>query len=286
MSSLQTDIRSLGELAATHELYALGYGQTRLRFAVQSGEVIRVRKGWYSCPDLAVELQRAARVGGHLACESAARHYGLWVPGQPDQLHVQVPPNACQLRSREDYRRRLSELSGRAVVVHWVADDGDSRVLVSAASCVDQVVRTHPAEFGFVVAESALHERKIRAAQWEGILESLPRRLRRRLGQVGGLSGSGTESMFSFRMRRLGIRFRQQVTIGRDRVDFLIGERLVVEIDSSGYHDSVADRARDARLSIRGYRVLRFDYGQVVYHWDQVRDSVNAAMSRGDHLAI
>jgi very-short-patch-repair endonuclease len=109
--------------------------------------------------------------------------------------------------------------------------------------------------------------------------------VRRKLEAAGRLSESGTESMVSFRMRRLGIRFRQQVQIGRDRVDFLIGDRLVVEIDSTGYHESVADTRRDARLSMLGYRVLRFHYDQVINHWDEVLGSVVAALSRGDHLA-
>jgi very-short-patch-repair endonuclease len=285
MRSLEADILGLGGLAATHELYALGYGQTLLRYAVRSGAIIRVRKGWYCRPDLPTELQQAARVGGRLACVSAARYHGLWVPGQPGPLHVQVPPQACQLRSRADYRRRLSDLVGHPVVVHWSEDATPSRLVVSVASCVEQVAWSHPAEFGFVVAESALHQHKLATDQWRRILARLPRRVRRKLEAAGRLSESGTESMVSFRMRRLGIRFRQQVQIGRDRVDFLIGDRLVVEIDSTGYHESVADTRRDARLSMRGYRVLRFHYDQVINHWDEVLGSVLAALSRGDHLA-
>ena len=126
MRSLESDILGLGGLAATHELYARGYGKKVLRFAVHTGAIVRVRKGWYCRPDLAVELQQAARVGGRLACVSAARYHGLWVPGQPGALHVQVPPDACQLRSRSDYRRRLSDLAGQHVVVHWI--DGCHRV--------------------------------------------------------------------------------------------------------------------------------------------------------------
>ena len=285
MRSLEADILGLGGLAATHELYALGYGQTLLRYAVHAGDIIRVRKGWYCRPDLPPELQQAARVGGRLACVSAARYHGLWVPGQPGPLHVQVSPAACQLRSRADFRRRLSDVVGHSVVVHWSEDDSLSRLLVGVASCVEQVASTHAAEFGFVVAESALHQRKLAPAEWRRILAGLPRRVRRKLAAAVRLSESGTESMFSFRMRRLGIRFRQQVQIGPDRVDFLIGDRLVVEIDSTGYHDSVADTRRDARLSMLGYRVLRFHYDQVINHWDEVLGSVLAALSRGDHLA-
>jgi very-short-patch-repair endonuclease len=36
---------------------------------------------------------------------------------------------------------------------------------------------------------------------------------------------------------------------------------------------------------MRGYRVLRFHYDQVVNHWNEVLGSVLAALSRGDHLA-
>ena len=89
--------------------------------------------------------------------------------------------------------------------------------------------------------------------------------------------------MSAFRMRRLGIGFQQQVWIGRDRVDFLIGERLIIEIDSTSFDDRAADAKRDARLGILGYRVLRFDYDMVVNHWNLVRDAVLAALSRGDH---
>ena len=289
MRSLESEILGLGGLAATHELYARGYGKTLLRSAVRSGAVIRVRKGWYCRPDLAIELQEAARVGGRLACVSAARYHGLWVPGQAGRLHVQVSPGACQLRSRSDYRRRLSDLTGHPVVVHWSEDRSEdqsaSRLVVGVASCVDQVARTYPAEFGYVVAESALLQHKLATEQWRRILAALPRRLRRKLAPAGRHSGSGTESIFAFRMHRVGVRFRQQVKIGRDRVDFLIGERLVVEIDSSGYHTSLEDTKRDARLSMLGYRVLRFHYDQVINHWDEVLGSVLAALSRGDHLA-
>lgn len=57
----------------------------------------------------------------------------------------------------------------------------------------------------------------------------------------------------------------------RVRVDFLckLGERqVVVEIDGAAYHFSAAqrelDRARDARLKLEGYTVVRFPARQVL----------------------
>jgi len=62
------------------------------------------------------------------------------------------------------------------------------------------------------------------------------------------------------RDRRLDtIKFRRQAPIGPFVADFLCSEaRLIVEIDGSQHADSKRDRARDAELRARGFRVLRF----------------------------
>jgi very-short-patch-repair endonuclease len=104
------------------------------------------------------------------------------------------------------------------------------------------------------------------------------------LDQASGLSGSGVETLFVSRIRRLGVRVRQQVQIGPDRVDAVIGDRLVVELDGAKFHDPHADYARDARLVIAGRHVLRFDYWQVLYDWHTVEKVVLASIIRGDHL--
>jgi very-short-patch-repair endonuclease len=58
------------------------------------------------------------------------------------------------------------------------------------------------------------------------------------------------------------------VRVDRFLVDFLWREsRLIVEVDGYEYHGGPisfeADRARDAALTVRGYRVLRFAYKHV-----------------------
>jgi len=85
---------------------------------------------------------------------------------------------------------------------------------------------------------------------------------------------------------RLPIR-RQVRFAGLGRVDFLIGERLIIEVDGQEFHDRESsfekDRKRDAVLSTLGYRVLRFSYWQVMGEWPLVVAAVMAAISRGDH---
>lgn len=100
-----------------------------------------------------------------------------------------------------------------------------------------------------------------------------------------GVCESGTETIFFDRFRDLAPR-RQVVIPGVGRVDFLLGERLITEVDGSAHHSGPeqfeADRRRDALLSARGFRVLRFSYRQVTSRWFEVEASVRAAIARGD----
>ena len=108
------------------------------------------------------------------------------------------------------------------------------------------------------------------------------------LARADGVCESGTESIFWNRIQPFDLDVRRQVVIGRvGRVDFVVGERLVVEIDGAAYHaDSEqfeADRRRDAMLSRLGYRVLRFSYTQVMFRWAEVEAALIGALVRGDH---
>lgn len=103
------------------------------------------------------------------------------------------------------------------------------------------------------------------------------------------LSDSGLETHFTHLMRGHGVRVRQQVLIDGRRVDGLIGECLIVQLDGFAHHRSAVDRRRDieadARLRLRGYTVLRFDYVQILFHPDEVAEVVLLAMAQGLHHA-
>ncbi len=259
----------------------MGIGPSLIRVATRSGELLRVRKGWYAHSTTDPQILRAARIGGSLACVSAARYRGLWVPEDPPRLHVAIPPTSSRLRSPDVGRRRLDP-DADDVVLHWVSA---RRVAQSVREAIDLGSRCAGADTGFVLLESALHRRLISATDHRAVLRDSSRELAALAGKAGASSASGIESLVKLMLIRLGLLFRQQVAVpGVGRVDFLVGERLVIEVDGAEFHsDAHRDRRRDAIASIRGLRSLRFMYTQVMYEPDVVRDAVVAAVIRGDH---
>ena len=286
VTSLTRSISSRDGLAATFELYRDGHTRRGLTAAVRSGAVIRVRQGWYLLPGTHPHLVAAARVGGRLTCLNAAQLHGLWTVPSP-VLHVAVSSDACRLRHPLDKTVRIG--AGQSLVrVHWrTPPAGGSRLLLDLTSCLADVLRCAPVEDAVATADSALFRGAITRAEWARLVaEFAPQR--RGLDLVEPRCESGTESLTLFRLRPFRLPMRCQVRIhGIGRVDFLIGTRLVVEVDGAGYHTDPerfeADRRRDAVLSRIGYRVLRFSYKQVMYRWDEVEAAILAAVFRGDH---
>ncbi|MHA3724136.1 endonuclease domain-containing protein [Leucobacter sp. HY1910] len=88
-------------------------------------------------------------------------------------------------------------------------------------------------------------------------------------------------------MRWLQLPIRPQAWLHGHRVDFLIGDRLVVQIDGKQHEKAqrVSDRAHDAELMKRGYFVIRVGYAEVVYDWSTVETVILDAVARKLHLA-
>jgi very-short-patch-repair endonuclease len=106
------------------------------------------------------------------------------------------------------------------------------------------------------------------------------------VGEFDGIDGiceSGTEVVFYRRMLTLGLAPWRQVPVpGAGRLDFLFGTCLVVEVDGRTFHDTSdtfeADRHKDALVTARGGRVLRFSHDQVLGRWPEVAAAVHRAL--------
>lgn len=284
----QASIRRRGGLAATHELHDDGYGRAAISAALRAGAMVRVRQGWYAEPGRHPDVIRAARVGGRATCSTALSLLGFWVVGDR-HLHVSVRPDATQLRHSRDKTRRLVTDPSK-IRVHWRESGAmqESRLIVPPMQALRDYAQCAPADLVGAAAESMAHADRSWLDAIHRFGEERRGRLRRVLSHVDGLSESGTEFLMRWRLSgRLGLSVVPQVSIaGVGRVDLVIGRRLVVEVDSEAYHTDPAryedDRRRDAALGIRGFRVLRFSYRQVMSEWATVQAAVQAAVARGD----
>ncbi|MFC8681445.1 endonuclease domain-containing protein [Microbacterium ureisolvens] len=160
-----------------------------------------------------------------------------------------------------------------------LTDEPIINVLFHAARCATP----HEA---LAVWESAIRQKKasaenLRRVAWRSTAAASIARI------ATELSDSGMETRFATGMRHAGIPVRQQVRIDGRPVDDLIGDALIVQLDGFEFHRSAADRRRDieadARLTLMGYTVLRFDYAQVYFDWEYVLETVRAAIAQGLH---
>ena len=274
-TSVTTWIDQRHGVAHSSQLLIAGYTHRQIADAVASADLRRVRRSWLVRPDADERRAKAAEVGGRATCLSAAGLQGLWVS---DHSGTHVAVQATASRNAAD-GVHLHWASGPAPVTRTIVEEPIINVLFHVARCV-------PPHDALAVWESAIRKGKASA-------ESLQRVAWRstaavRLAQVvGELSDSGMETRFVRGMLEVGVKVRQQVRVDGHRVDGLIGEALLVQLDGFEFHSSAADRRRDmeadARLALRGYTVLRFDYFQVFFRWDYVAETILTAIAQGVH---
>jgi very-short-patch-repair endonuclease len=280
-------IRSVGGVAPTHRLLRMGWTSRTLAAAVHAGAIVRVRQGWYASPLESPDHLAAWRVGGRLTCTSGAAELGLATRASKS-LHIAVPPTASRLRDPDDMRTSLS--ADRDIVIHWRPSRPGSAFIESPLTCLIDMVNCEPSEFVVAAVDSALHGGLVSRAAWLRSLAGLTAGSQFLLADVDGNSASILESLGRVRCRRVGLTVRTQAWLAPGiRVDLLIGDRLVVELDGREFHAGAEgferDRVRDARLGALGFRVLHFSYTQVMFDWPAVEASILAAVARGDHRA-
>jgi len=275
-------------VAPRRELLADGVSRAQLASAVHLGQVVRVRQGWYALPGLDPEVIRAVRVGGRLACVSAARHYG-WAVGENVGLHVCVATNASQLRSPDDPTKRMPRQGSPSVTLHWSRErtrDATAHMVTSRRETILQLAICQSPELAVAAFDSFIRLDPRRSAELPDWLAELPRHIIDQFESCSALCESFLESIGRIRLAREGIRGEHQVRFaGVGRVDLVIDGWLVIEWDGLEHHDNGPahdeDCRRDAVLASRGYRTLRFTYSMVMHEWYLVIAAIRAALAGG-----
>lgn len=273
MLSATDIIRSLGGLARGTHLRSLGFTRQALAGLVRRGEIERVRHGVFAAGPLDEQVRAATAHGGALTCASVLRSAGIWVLPADDGPHVWLGPDQHALphpdcTCRSHYYRGRPPLGSATI---------ETALLHLRRCCGDEAF--------FAAYESAWRLHKLSADARARIRKALPRSARRLVELARADADSGLESLLRLRLHVLGIRLRCQIRIdGVGRVDFVIGDRLILEADGDENHGSSArrhiDRIRDAAASRLGYETLRFDYAQIVHDWPTVQAAVIGALHR------
>lgn len=150
---------------------------------------------------------------------------------------------------------------------------------------LDEVANCLPRLDAVCVIDSALHSGMVSIGDLRSRATGRSAKL---LARCSASAESGTESVFRVRALDAGFSVRSQVELPGSRVDFLFGERLIVEVDGSEHHAGPeafrSDRERDAWHAALGYYVVRLTYAQVVSRWHEVESLLYLLHGRGEHL--
>lgn len=264
-------LTSSAGIADPTTLRRLGLSPRALAKALENSVLIRIRRGRYAIPGADPEVIRAVRAGGRVTCISALEMRGAWVLSD-ELLHVRVA-------------RGVERAGGPRIRIHWTDERGWGHPIDSPHLAFATALRCLPTREMVVVADSVANRRILTLDEMVQILSATPKG-RKVLRLLDPQSESGLETLARLALRGRGISVRSQVKIGTvGRVDLVIGDRLVLELDGRAWHaDFDRDRARDRALIALGYVVLRVSYSQLIDDWPLVEQQILALVRRREHL--
>lgn len=259
MSTLRPLAQGPTRIDEYRELRSAGNSRAAIEEGLRQGVIERARRDVYVWQPASEDLMQALRIGGRLACASAAEALGLWVP-RDGRLHVHLWDGSTRLRDRHDRRQRLERRDG--LMLHWAdldAADG-TRCATSAGSAVRCIARCFGVHEAIRVADSALQRGHADRGELRRAMDGLVWLEAPAIDAVNADCGSGYETDAKLLLLAAGLAFIQQVKILRvGTVDFVVCGCVIVEVDGRATHESTfeEDRARDAEALLQGYLTVR-----------------------------
>lgn len=154
------------------------------------------------------------------------------------------------------------------MVLHRTSSSMSDRRWLPVAQSVDQAAWCTSPVGQLVLVDAALHAGILLPGDFAHFGEGDERRRRWLRRMASGAAESPPETVARVAMVTAGLSVREQVAVsGVGRVDFVVEDSLVVEVDGWAFHGSrdafEADRARDRLLLARAMPVMRFTAKQV-----------------------
>jgi very-short-patch-repair endonuclease len=284
MALLSEIVNSLGGMAQKQQLVRRGAGDRDLTYAVRTGDVVRVRNGWYSTMDERSPQLRAVRVGGRLTGISAIAARGGWVLGV-HPLHVAINQNAARLRTQHNRHEKLKVQATGGVVLHWESRlqmQRGSAVSVGLVDALERVVLDEEFENAVAALDWALHSGQLDIIDFESLILRLPIERRGIRDWVDPSCESLPESLARTRFRLSGhsVESQRPMADGR-RIDLVVDDVAAIEVDGEEYHRDrfEADRTKEIEITLMGLHALRPSARTVFRDWAYFERAVEVAIA-------
>lgn len=266
-----------------HQARRFGVTSLDLHRWVRGGEVVRVRRGGFVLSDHLEGLKPEADYALRTRAVLLSRQGDTWASHHAALALSELPLVACDL-ARFDVCAHVKASHRSGDVVTHPLPSGEEPLVVHGArsitteSALAQVAAASGVKAGVAALDAALHSTMVTCAGVEEAAARLrlgPRaqgRLERVLSLADAEAESPGESLTRLLLTGLGLRVTSQVSLhdGRGligRVDFLVGDRVVVEFDgllkyegAEGRTALAAEKRREDRLRAAGYEVVRLTW--------------------------
>lgn len=175
----------------------------------------------------------------------------------PTGVHIAVPRNRGVTTA--DPRWSPSVVVHRGPALTGVPEADAAAVIFHASRCLDP-------ETLLIAVDHLLHRGLAEASDLRCVTARLTRWVATRCDRG---AASPPETLARLALLRSGFSVRTQVQFdGIGRVDLVVEDAVVIEVDGRAYHSDpvafVADRRRDRALQALGFRVLRFAAAEVL----------------------
>lgn len=265
-------LERLGGIADTRALLRLTT-RRQLRRAVRRGRVLHASRGRFVLPSAHEAHRAAAELAGVVSLRSAAAHHGWGLKEQPPMPEITVRTS-----------RKLAADRREGVRILWSnlePDDVRHGVTTPLRTVID-CARHLPFDEALAIVDAALRSGLVTRddLRWAIVRGAGAGAVRRVFEHADGRAANPFESVLRALCIEAGLDVEPQVPLdlgtGVIQPDLLNRPlRLVIEADSWTYHARRKAHRRDCvrynLLVIRGWRVLRFTWEQVMHQQSYVR---------------
>lgn len=246
---------------------------------VSSGELRRLRVGWFADASTHPDVAAAVAAGGTLTCESALVAHGGWSL-DPAHLHVRFPESRAPRawRAPRELVRHGSRSRSLPNASTALIDDP-----IEAIRCASLCL---PDEDLLVVVDAARNRGLVTDPEFESLVESLPAMEQSRFTRSDKAAGSGSETRVRLFFEKLSVPVQTQLPFAlREFADMLIDGWIALECDSVEHHAGrvqfIEDRRRTLELQRDWYFVVRLTYDDIWYRWDEISAFLFELVRRG-----